>query len=345
MKILVAAVSNASEEIFELHFNSVLAQEVSEGTTIEYAYISDGLSAASEQLVADAGGRVAGALEKPEGVAYEVSETTHAWGEPDFAWLAREKQRLLELADEGGYDGVFFVDSDLVLGPDTLESLIQANKDVTSAVFWTRWTPDSPLLPQVWLAHPYELRGRSGMTYLRPHELMERLYDRELIQVGGLGACTLMLRRVFDRIRWFPLLDGLPRDGMWQGEDRSFCIYATQNHVELWADAWPDIFHIYRPSYIHRARDWSASKPLRDPDLGDWVSVKLECLEDPNIKSQIVRGRLGTLPVLEEIERAVAAMEVGDERIVELEFPAWWQWAQGRKNILVRLIGAKRDFF
>lgn len=346
MKILLASLSNAPDEVFRLHFESVQAQKLPKGITLDYAYISDGLSEASESLVTDAGGQVAAALPKPDDASYSVTETTHEWSEPAFGWMAMEKQRLLELAKEEDYDAIFFVDSDLMLGPDVLESLVYSHKDCVSAVFWTRWMPDQPMLPQVWMRHPYEFDGKGVAS----HEFLERLNQKDLMRVGGLGACTLIRASVFDRVRWYPLVPGLPTHGMWQGEDRHFCVRAAMGHVELWADAWPDIFHIYRPSYVEAAKRWQAAKPVDRPEVGDWVSLVIEALEEPELMSRRghVRGRLGNLNVLPEIEKLVSEMYVDQHRVVEVEFPAWWKVASYRgkkKNLLVRLIGAKRYVF
>jgi hypothetical protein len=345
VRILVASVTNKPVEILQPHLASVLAQELPSRVKMDLAYIVDGVTPEAEALLVEAGARVAEALPKPSDATYNVTEETHEWSEPSFGWLAREKQRLLDLAVEDRYDGIFFVDSDLVLGPETLASLVLSHKDVTSAVFWTRWTREAPPLPQVWQRHPYEFDGRG----LRADEFLRRLDERSLMRVGGLGACTLIRSGVFSRVRWFPLVDGLPRGGMWQGEDRHFCVHAAREHVELWADAWPDIHHLYRPTDIDRISEWKAILPARPtkPARGDVVSLVLETVEEPGLKDhrEHIRGVLGSLPVLGEIEDAVFSLERGEDRIVRVEFPAWWSVSEYRgktKHVLLRLLDIKR---
>ena len=342
MRILVASVSNAPEDVLRPHVESVLAQDLPPRTVIDLAYISDGLSSEAEKVLVDAGARISEALPKTPETTYAVSEETHHWSPPTFAWLAYEKQRLLALAKDERYDGVFFVDSDLVLGPETLASLIYAQKDVTSAVFWTRWTPKAPLLPQVWMRHPYEFDGRG----LAADEFLRELEEKALIRVGGLGACTLIRARVFEKVEWFPLLEGLPEGGMWQGEDRSFCIKAERAHVELWADAWPDVFHLYRPSERKEFEEWSPPKRVQTPSVGSWVSLVLEPIEEPALTRhrEHLRGRLGALPVLPEIERTILGMRVGDARVVKMTFPPSYvipEYRNREKSVLVRLLDAK----
>ena len=344
MRILVASVTNKGPEILGPHIRSVLAQDLPPRVKVDLAYISDGLSEEALDILSEAGASVADALPKPDDATYAVTEETHEWNLPTFGWLAREKQRLLDHAKDGRYDGIFFVDSDLVLGPETLASLIHAQKDVVSAVFWTRWQKDAPLMPQVWLRHPYEMSGRG----LRADEFLRSLGEKGLVRVGGLGACTLIRERVFDRVRWFPLVDGLPSGGMWQGEDRHFCVHAARGHVEMWADAWPDIFHIYRPSDLPRLQGWLEGLPPRPekPSRGAWVSFTVEAVEEKDLHGhrEYVRGRVGNLEVLPEIEETILSMKVGETRVVEAEFPAWSRVEayRGRKrHLLLRLLDVK----
>lgn len=268
---------------------------------------------------------------KPEDATYAVTEQTHEWSEPTFAWLARERQRLLREARDRGFDAILLVDSDLILGPETLRSLLDTQKSVVSAVFWTRWQRDTPPLPQVWQRHPYEFAGRG----LEAHEFLGRLAHRDLVQVGGLGACTLIRAGVLDRVAYWPLLDGLPSGGMWQGEDRHFAVRAQRNHVELWADAWPDVFHAYRPSDVEKAdavserlSDWSMNAPeFLKPEVGDLISARLEPIEEAALAgfSLPIRGRLGTLKLLPALEEKLKTMTPGSEAFVEVRFPAWWE--------------------
>ena len=350
MKILAASVTNRGPEVLGPHLKRIQQLVLPRGVTLDLAYISDAAPPESEKLMHDAGVRVAAAYPKTSGEAYAVNETTHVWNLPTFVWLAREKQRLMDLAVEEGYDAIFFVDSDLVLSEDTLASLVAARKPIVSAVFWTRWVPNAPPMPQVWLTHPYEMNGRSGVRYLQQHEFLKRLAHRELVEVGGLGACTLIDAKVLPKVPFYPLLEGLPSGGMWQGEDRSFCIRAQQAHIPLWADAWPDILHLYRPSDVDLYHHTGWARPARKTraSVGDWVSFTLETLEELEVirmdRREHVRGRLGTLKILPEIEAAILATDAGDERIVKVTFPVWWPIEVYRgvtKSILLRVLDVK----
>jgi len=161
----------------------------------------------------------------------------------------------------------------------------------------------------------------------------------------GLGAVTLIRRQVLSRVNYGRVLNDLPQGGMWQGEDRHFCIDATRQHIELWADPWPDIFHLYRPSYLESVEIvWP--EPKETPEIGDLVSVVIEPLEEPRLADfrRCLRGRLGTLPLLPELEYALLDMKVGDSQIVSAYFPMFYEHApyRGRvKKFQLTLVGAK----
>lgn len=347
MRVLVASVTRAEPAVLRAHLQTILWQQLPKSVSIDLLYITDpALSDDAAMVLAAAGVRTMRASPKPQGAEYAVDSETHRWTIPTFHWLAREKQRLLDLAVQERYDALWLIDSDLLCAPDTLHSLLATEKPVVSAVFWTRWTPDSPPLPQVWVTHPYGFQGRG----IEQHEFLRKLASRELVRVGGLGACTLIRAEVFDRVSFWPLIDGLPTHGMWQGEDRHFCIRAERNHVELWADAWPDVWHCYRPEDVEqieqRLFDLQPGQEFATPRVGDLVSLTFEPCEEPAIAGHVqhVRGRLGALPILPELEAVVKEMRVGDERFIRVNFPLWYPLEPYRGNsrtVRVRLLSAK----
>jgi GT2 family glycosyltransferase len=337
MRILLASVTNKEPEILGPHLESVLNQVVSDEIEVDAVYIRDGavvLSSYSDDITwweANA---------KPASAEYSVNEDTHHWTKPTFYWLAQEKQRLIDHALKERYDAIWFVDSDLVCSPDTLASLIASDKPIVSAVFWTKWTKDAPPLPQVWMTHPYEFQGRG----VEAHEFIKSLRDRQLIEVGGLGACTLIRSSVLNQVGFWPLIEGLPEEGMWQGEDRHFCVRATRSHIPLYADAWPDIFHVYRDSDV--ANIPAFNDLSRSPRVGDLVSFVIEPIEEPQLAGfkAHARGRLGAINILPVIERALMDMVPGDERFVKIRFPMWWKLPEYRgqvKSVYLRLLGVK----
>lgn len=341
MRVLAGGVINEDPSVLSAHLKTLRWQDAD--AEVDYAFILD--PEAPDGLREQLPGLVETGDPKPGSAAYSVDESGHDWSEETFNWLAAQRQKLLDLARDQHYDAVWLVDSDLLLGPQTLRSLLNANKPITSAVFWTRWNNDQPALPQVWLNHPYEMNGRGWQQ----HEFLSALYERRLVQVYGLGACTLARTEHLGRVRYHPLLEGLPSGGMWGGEDRSFCIRAERARVDMYADAWPDIFHVYRPSDREQIDDRLQelkTRPKSEVEPNDLVSFTVEPLEEPELSDYAahVRGRLAGLDLLPQLEYTLRELPVGESAITKLHFPIWYDLDGYRgqsKVVRVTLHGAK----
>ena len=88
---------------------------------------------------------------------YQCDEEGHHWQEALIWKVAEYKNYIINKALEQNYDFLFLVDSDIVLHPNTLKHLISTQKDMISEIFWTKWKPDVPPLPQVWVNDQYNL--------------------------------------------------------------------------------------------------------------------------------------------------------------------------------------------
>lgn len=338
MKILAGGPVRQHPAVLKAHLETMLNQDLPEGVEVDYRYINDlhmddqDYTEARDVLYDTYPDKIqvisSDFAERPPGATYGVSEDTHHWAEPTFEYLGSIKDRLLHQAVSGGYDAVWLVDTDLLVGPGTLRSLINSGKPVTSAVFWTAWSQGSPVLPQVWQRHPYELDG--GRTK-HIHTFLNKIAQRQLINVGGLGACTLIsTEAIKSGLTFTPFVPGLPRDGMWQGEDRHFCVKAQRLHIPLFADAWPDVFHVYRPSdreNMEKAMISLGGRRKPTPELGDLVSFTVEPLTVPRLAGfkLHVRGRLGSLKLLPELEQDLRDLAVGEEILTQLYYPGWFE--------------------
>jgi hypothetical protein len=221
--------------------------------------------------------------------------------------------------------------------------MLAVDKPIVSAVYWTQWNLNQPYQPQVWLKHPYELKGR-GMDEA---EFRRKLTEKRLTQVWGLGACMLVRTDVLAKgVRYHPLLPELVQAaeqtglGMFAGEDRTLCEIANRLHVDMYADPWPDIFHVYRPAdaesipkYMQEFETRTRNRALY-PDYGDDVNLQVMPCEDVRVGQKTFRGRLAALRLLPEIESAVRGMRRGDRRTLSVAFPVDYPLAgTGNPNI------------
>lgn len=192
---------------------------------------------------------------------YICDATAHHWNRGLECKVAGFKDEILQEASRREADHVFLVDSDLVLHPDLLPHLVSLNKPVVSEVFWTSWTPDSMLLPQVWLSDRYTLFEGMREEKLTPQDVqtrvrafLNRLRRPGVYRVGGLGACTLISRAAIERGLSFSEIDNLS----FAGEDRHFCIRARALGVDLWADTQYPPLHLYRDVDLYRVAGFRA---------------------------------------------------------------------------------------
>ncbi|QDH20846.1 glycosyltransferase family 2 protein [Saccharibacillus brassicae] len=182
---------------------------------------------------------------------YVKDDFTHNWNEKLVWKVARLKDIMIQIAKEFNYDYLFLVDSDIVLNPATVKHLISLEKSIISEVFWTRWKPEIPELPQVWLTDHYDLFYKHRNEILSEEELSRR--EQEFIakmripgvyEVGGLGACTLLSKEALQKGVNFKEIKNI---SFW-GEDRHFCIRAAALGIPLFVDTHFPAYHIYRDS-------------------------------------------------------------------------------------------------
>lgn len=325
IRVLIGAPVRKQADVLKAHLASLAWQEKPDRVTFDYLFVDDypGPDAGTEVLAAFVkanGGKVLKVNETRSDDFSDTHPVTHQWTESAMNRVGRIKNGILKATLDGGYDYLWLVDSDLILDKTTFASLFNLQRQVASAVYWTRW--NSPQLhsgPQVWQAPVYQL----GLPHYPEHEFRDDLVNRDLIKVGGLGACTLIARSAIEKGVHFGKPPEFPSGGLWDGEDRHFCEWARRLHVELWADAWPDIFHVYHASDAGRIPEMQARLGAPHPEYpmpGHLVSLKMQNLED-GIGPIWVRCKLGDGTLLPEIEARLMGMKRGETAIVRTHFP------------------------
>lgn len=158
------------------------------------------------------------------------------------------------------FDGLFLVDTDVIIGPGVLSRLLAVDADVVHAVYWTPddWgqPKESDVAPQVWWTNPYDWNDIGAAACW--NALCEPGVNE--IEVNGGGACTLIRGRGFESHYW-PLLESLRGAGrMWPGEDRTFCLGLECRGIRQVAVTGLPVVHLYTdrhrtPDVLARARE------------------------------------------------------------------------------------------
>lgn len=367
-RIIIGTSARKTLPILKHYLASLAAQKLPTNTVVEYVFVPDWPDPKDEAAVylkdwlAERKGQlVRGLPTNAKDFSDGAGQVTHHWSGPAMQRVGEHKNRILRYAQSVRADGVFFADADLLMDPYTLWSALHVDLPLVAAVYWTRWQrtchPDTqqPMRadPQVWLRHPYDLSGRG----MEEAEFRAALVSKKLTQVWGQGACTLIRPRVWESGIDFTPLPDLPKAGMWLGEDRHFCVRMERSHLPMFADPWSDILHLYhQPEDIAKA-DLLAPTMLAErarisPALGDWVNLILQPMEPfpqengqyLQVGPQYVRGRMGALPMLPELEEAVSQMVRGEHRVVAvhpgLDHPI--AYMRGRRRLIrVTLIDHK----
>ena len=285
------------------------------------------------EWVARHGGEVLRSMPASVGDFTDQHPIAHQWSQSSMARVGQNKNKILRRALELKADAVWLVDADVIVDRTTLVSLLTCEKPIVCGNYWTKWgvqqSETQPIFagPVLWLNHPYTLAGRG----MEEWEFRSKLIRRELCQVWGQGANSLIDRKVLEAGITFDYLPDVPRDGLMGGEDRHFCIRAERAHLPMYGDNWIDAFHVYRPE--DEAKIPAMLKRLGTPHpvkpiLGDLVSLKLQALEPlqtprglQQVAPQFVRGRLGQIPLLPELEEAVYSLSRGGITVVRAHCP------------------------
>lgn len=233
--------------------------------TIDYFFIDNNTEEESSQLLSSFSEETPNTVIKKiqDHEEYICDENTHVWQETAIWKVAGFKNSIIDYAITGGYDYLFLVDSDLVLHPQTLLHLISLQKDIVSEIFWTRWEPGFPELPQVWVNDQYSIfecaRGENltqEEIFKRVTSFIDRLKEPGVYKVGGLGACTLISKNALSTGVNFKEIYNVS----FVGEDRHFCIRAVALGFELFVDTHYPAFHIYRLSDLKDLRPVQPAK-------------------------------------------------------------------------------------
>lgn len=158
-------------------------------------------------------------------------EVQYTFAQSSLIYDARNK--LCSVAEEGGFDRVLWLDSDMIVPPSMFKRMhehLDMGKDFISGIYFGRKPPFGPnIYKRCW--HSYETR------FPTPHVDPFEDYPRDsLFQIGACGFGAVMtsvkLLRAVVETYGSPFA---PVAGF--GEDIAFCIRAKELGTELWCDS------------------------------------------------------------------------------------------------------------
>lgn len=267
-RILIASPIKQKPAILN-EFLGSLDRLVSDQYTLDYFFVDDNDDEKSQLLLKSFAQKHANKCVISSVESIENNYHDHTWTYSLIARVAGFKNQIIEYARNHEYDYLFFIDSDIVLHPQTLNQLISTKKDIISNIFWTMWNSSSEFLPQVWMKDQYtQYEFNEGET-LSEKEILQKkisflvkMRTPGTYEVGGLGACTLISKKALSKEINFNKIKNI---SFW-GEDRHFCIRAAALGLNLFVDTHYPAYHIYKESYLSDVERFKRScEIVKDP--------------------------------------------------------------------------------
>ena len=150
------------------------------------------------------------------------------------------RNKLAELAIEGGFDRILWLDSDMSFEPDLLRRLgehLDMGKDIVCGLYFGRKLPIRPMIYKaLYVSHD---NGRAAANAVNFDD-----YPRnDIFSVAGCGfAAVLMTVSALRRVQKACSLPFFPASGF--GEDLVFCLRATELGLKIWCDSSVKVGHI-----------------------------------------------------------------------------------------------------
>ena len=186
-------------------------------------------------------------LQKPEGSTITFTQSSI---------LPQSRDTLADIAINGDYTHILFVDSDMVFPSDALHKLFMHNVDICTGLCFARKEPHNPC---VYKRIEYENPSRGIVNgNITPEDNIER--DFFEVKACGMAFCLIKVEALADiRNR----SDGeLFRYIHSFGEDLSFCIRALKCGYKIWCDGTISIGHVGEK--IYRKQDYYMYKQIED---------------------------------------------------------------------------------
>lgn len=289
LKILIGSPIRQQYKILKEFLISLKELDIND-LDISYYFVDDNDDIQSSNLLKEFSSEIKQVLIK-QGYNFEktlekVKYENHLWKKELIKKISNYKNDIITYARENDFDYLFFIDSDIILNPNTLKHLISRKKEIVSNIFWTHWEEGEPLLPQVWLQDESNFFIRDWDKEYKTYEVEQLSFDfvnklkvPGIYEVGGLGACTLISKVALQKPISFDCIDNI---SFW-GEDRHFSIRARVLGIKLYVDTVYPAYHIYRVEYLKGVKSYK-EKGFEPNDFMYFPNVSVK------IKSNILKS-------------------------------------------------------
>jgi hypothetical protein len=166
-------------------------------------------------------------------VGRTMKDTDIMFYTPERMPIDHARNHMVEHALSNSCDYLFFYDTDMVINPNLLSTLVARDKPVITGLSYVRGYPFVPMCFKY---------GDPAETRLDEYEPTKEDFKNGLFQVDAIGTSTCLINtKVFKEMEepWFD-------SGLYHTEDIFFCAMAKQQvpWVEFWVDTTVESGHL-----------------------------------------------------------------------------------------------------
>lgn len=162
------------------------------------------------------------------------------------SYIHDARNKIVDAALEAKATHLIFIDSDMQFSPDSIQKLVERDKDIVGGLYFRRQAPHNPIINQ-----------KDGKRLVIPPVWPKN----DLFEVFGIGTGFLMIKmKVFEKIPppWFAF------SNLWDkpiGEDIYFCWKAQERGFKVWCDPTLNLGHV--GTYVFTKEDYDAYEDVR----------------------------------------------------------------------------------
>jgi hypothetical protein len=220
--VLIASVVNQDLDTFKHYLDGLSNMEIPKNTVVQKCFILHNCPELKALL------KPGEYLEATNSLTHDSS---HTWTIEKFDFISRMKNKIIEIAKLTQTTHIFWVDSDIIVDPKTLKTLLMHNVDIVGELFLTKWPGANQEMPNAWHADQYSFFNDPN-SFKTPG----------VYEVGGTGALCLVKTDVYnERVHYTPI----PNVTFSVWEDRAFCIRAMVDNRKIYLDTQYPAQHLY----------------------------------------------------------------------------------------------------
>ncbi len=270
MKILISSPIREKAAVLKCYLDALIQNKnnCSELCEVGFYFIDDNIEDKSSAALYEYKSRLESECIEftIERVLEEISnqdDRAEEWNSVKILKMSCLRDQIINYTLGKGYDYLLMVDSDLMLGEDTLCELILTDKEIATPLHWTYI--NNGLYPNVWLYDFWDFAYRKyvgehisrAKQLMRMEEFFKMLRKPGVYKVGGLCGCSLIKAECLRNGLRYRVCSNTSV----LSEDYYFCTRASVLEMEMYVNTKVDCFHVYKEEMLQEYKSLIATVP------------------------------------------------------------------------------------